>query len=313
MIRQWLSDAVRYIRNPSGVSEEASRSIREEIKFHLAESARERMGDGAAPTEACQGAVEHFGDVEMAVRGCHEVAATGHARWHRMHLAATAALLAAVAAVGSLAWSLSGEPPVGDGDITGRVVDEQSRPIANAHVLAVVKTWPQQAFRQQPYVAMTKSDGTFEIENVYPLDEKYEVQIAVVADGKLLESSYVDLRDGRLEPLDFRLTATEPFTLRFESHGGQALAGVEVFPFERIPSDGARHMVYFCSGGPVVKRTDSRGRVSLPYFSPGDSAAIYMRTPGGEWKTHLFQVAPGEGDVVVTMPADESIERTGAL
>jgi hypothetical protein len=313
MIRQWLSDAVRYIRNPSGVSEAASRSIREEIEFHLAESARERIGAGAAPTEACQGAVEHFGDVEAVVRGCHEVAATGHARWHRLHLTATAVLLAAVAAIGGLAWSLSGEPPVGEGDITGRVVDEQSNPIANAHVLAVVKTWPQQAFHQQPYVAVTKSEGTFEIENVYPLDEKYEVQIAVVADGKLLESSYVDLRDGRLEPLDFRLTATDALTLRFESRDGQPLAGVEVFPFERIPSDGARHMVYFCSGGPVIKRSDGRGRVSMPYFSPGDSATIYMRMPGGEWKTHLFQVVHDEGDVVVVAPTDGLMERTGAL
>jgi len=86
-----------------------------------------------------------------------------------------------------------------------------------------------------------------------------------------------------------------------------------VFPFERIPSDGARHMVYFCSGGPVVKRSDGQGRVSLPYFSSGDSATIYMRMPGGEWKTHLFQVVHDEGDVVVVAPTDGSMERTGAL
>jgi hypothetical protein len=192
------------------------------------------------------------------------------------------------------------------------VFEEESRPVANAHVLAVVKTWPRQAFRQLAYVAVTRSDGSFEIENVYPTDEKYEVQIAVVADGRQLESSYVNLREGRLEPFDFKLApAAEPVTITFQSRDGRPLEGVEVFPHERIQADGGRHQVYFCSGGPVVRRTDAHGRIALPYFAAGDAAAVFMRLPGGEWGTRTFAIGD-EKNVVVTV-ADEAAKRTSAL
>jgi hypothetical protein len=258
---------------------------------------------------ACHAAVQQFGDVEAAVRGCAATAATGHARLHRAHLAVTALSLVAVGALGARMWmNPPGEPAPGDGDISGQVLDEQARPVANAHVLAVVKTWPKQSYRQLAYVAITRADGTFEIANVYPTDEKYAVQIAVVADGKRLESSYVNLRKGPLEPVNFQLTSTPPLTVRFETADGRPLEGVDVFPSERVEAGGARHIVYFCSGGPVVQRSDSAGRVSLPYFSPGDAASLYVRTPGGEWNVREMAVPRDRGDIVIRLPSVENVQ-----
>jgi hypothetical protein len=295
------------------VPNEISRSIREEIEFHLAESARRQMEGGLSADEACHAAAQQFGDVEAAVRGCAEAAAIGHARLHHTHLALTALLLAAVGALGAWIWiNPPGEPAPGDGDISGQVVDEQAQPIANAHVLAVVKTWPKQSFRQMAYVAITRADGTFEIENVYPTEEKYAVQIAVVADGKRLESSYVNLREGPLEPVKFQLTSTPPLTVRFETADGRPLEGVDAFPSERVEAGGARHMVYFCSGGPIVQRSDSAGRVSLPYFSPGDAASLYVRTPGGEWSMRQLDIPRDGEEVVLQVRDEESVEATDA-
>jgi hypothetical protein len=313
MIRRWLREIASYVRTPSGVPDDVSRSIRDEIEFHLTESARRQMERGLSADKACHTAVQQFGDVEAAVRGCAETAATGHARLHRAHLAVTALSIVAVSALGAWIWmNPPGEPAPGDGDISGQVVDEQARPVSNAHVLAVVKTWPKQSYRQLAYVAITRADGTFEIANVYPTDEKYAVQIAVVADGKRLESSYVNLREGPLEPISFQLTSTPPLTVRFETADGQPLEGVDVFPSERIETGGARHMVYFCSGGPVVQRSDSAGRVSLPYFSPGDAASLYVRTPGGEWNVRRLDIPHDGEEVVLRVRGGKGVEPSDA-
>ena len=313
MIRRWLREIASYVRTPSGVPDELSRSIRDEIEFHLAESARRQMERGHSAEKACQAAVQQFGDVETAVRGCAETAATGHARLHRVHLTITAFSLVAVGALGAWIWmNPPGETAPGDGDISGQVVDEQAQPVANAHVLAVVKTWPNESYRQLAYVAITRADGTFEIDDVYPTDEKYAVQIAVVAEGKRLESSYVKLREGPLEPVSFQVTSTPPLTVRFETVDGQPLEGVDVFPSERVDAGGARHRVYFCSGGPVVQRSDAAGRVSLPYFSPGDAASLYVRSPGGEWDTRQLDIPRDGEEVVLRVRGEQGVEATDA-
>jgi hypothetical protein len=291
-----------------------SQSIHDELAFHLGEAMRDRMEQGVPAGEARATAVQRFGDIDAAIRGCHEAAASGFARWHRIHLALTALLVAAVAALAVVVATRLGRPPaVGDGDLIGRVVDDDSRPIANAHVLAVVKTWPQQSYRQLAYVATTTADGSFQINDAYPTDEDYEIQIAVVADGRLLESTYVNFRQGVLPPVEFKLSATAPLALRFESAAGRPLEGVEVFPFQRIEPDGARHVIYFCSAGPVIQETDAQGRVRLPYFSPGDEAAVYVRPPGGEWSARSFPIPSGPDQVVLRIPADERRAADDAL
>ena len=39
-------------------------------------------------------------------------------------------------------------------------------------------------------------------------------------------------------------------------------------------ASGAEHSIYFCSAASIVEETDAEGRVTLPYFSPGDRAAL---------------------------------------
>ena len=304
MIRRWLAELRDYIRSPRGIPDRVSESIRDEIVFHITESAAREIEAGAPIENAHFAAIDKFGDVTGVVRECATDAADVHSRWHRRHLAATAVLLVGVVAGSVWAVRAMNAPPwIGDGDVTGRVVDDAGEPIADAHVLAVVKTWPKLAFRQLAYTAVTDADGRYRIDDVYPLDEKYEVQLAVIADQRLLQSAYVDLQSGPLTPIDFKLRATTPMVVRFESTNGQPIAGVEVFPSERVDASGERHTIYFCSGAPIIARSDEAGRVSLPYFSPGDRVAFYVREPFGEWRTEELTV-DSAGEIVVRVPRD---------
>jgi hypothetical protein len=304
MSKRWLSEIGRYLRSGTGVPEETARSIQEEIEFHLGESLRDGVADGLSAQDARRQTLARFGDVGEAFCDCTHAAAEGHVRCHRFHLALTAALLVAVGALGALARLRAGrERAVAvdaavAGDIEGRVVDDESQPIEAAHVLAVVKTWPPGGFRQQAYTAATRSDGSFAIDDVLPTEAEYEVQIAVVAGGRVLESSYFERQRGPLHRAEFRLAPSAPIAVRFEAADGQPVSGVEVFPFRRADRGGADHSVYFCSAEPVMRRSDVTGEVSLPYFSPGDDATVYMRAPGGHWNTRRFAV-PEERRVVV--------------
>lgn len=113
----------------------------------------------------------------------------------------------------------------------------------------------------------------------------------------MLQSKYVNLRSGELEPIRFTLSETAPLKVRFVSSDGQPLEGVEVFPFGRRDANGDFHTVYFCSAGPIVRSSDAHGEVELPYFSAGDSASLYLRTPGSEWNTHALEIPHGRREV----------------
>lgn len=302
MMGRWINEVRDYIRSPRGLPDEVSDSIRDEISFHLTESMARQTASGVPDVEARVSAVERFGDVDGVIRACAADSVETHSRWHRRHLAFTALLLVGATVLGAWAYRAINAPPwIGAGDLVGQVVDEMGKPVAGAHVLAVVKTWPQQAFRQLAYTAITGDDGMYRIDNVYPLDEKYEVQIAVIADERLLQSNYFELREGELEPVDFKLQSTTPLAVRFESAEGRPLVGVHVFPMSRTEPNGEEHLVYFCSAGPIVEESDADGRVTLPYFSPGDRAALYVRPPEGEWSAHEASI-DDSGEVVVRLP-----------
>jgi hypothetical protein len=304
MIRRLMCEVVNYLRSPIAVPKETAGLIGDELQFHLEESIREGVDSGLSEYEARQQALARFGSVNTAFRDCACGAAEGHVRCHRAHLAITACLLFAVGALG--AW-LSMRPSndavelLLTGDISGRVLDENSVPIEGAHVLAVVKTWPEDGFQQKAHTGVTRPDGTFLLADVYPEHDDYEVQIAVLANGRVMESSYFSRQTGRLPSAEFQLDPSSPLAVRFESDDGVPVRGIEVFPFQRVAASGAEDTVYFCSAKPITRRSSASGEVSLPYFAPGDTATVYARSPGGEWITHDFAVAAPEQVVVIKL------------
>ncbi|HEX2475433.1 MAG TPA: permease prefix domain 1-containing protein, partial [Lacipirellulaceae bacterium] len=166
MMRRILNSMYRYLRAPAARSaEEFGNEIEEEITFHIAQRAGEYMSSGMSAEEARHKALERFGNASRYAAQCHLATIRGLATWHRLHLAMTVGLILAVAwlwfrstgrGMGSLAEFAQLPPGIASmldndwtGDVRGRLVDERGRPVTSAHVLVVVKTWPDQSYFQR--------------------------------------------------------------------------------------------------------------------------------------------------------------------
>ena len=316
MIAQTLRALRAYLRTPAARSaEQLGDAIEEEIAFHIAARAEELMHRGLPEAEAFRAARQKFGDPSRVAAECHEAALGGLIVWHRLHLAVTVSL---ALVVGWLCLTLSGttgDPSVRlppgiasmlthdwTGDVTGQIRDETGSPIRDAQVLVVVKTWPDHSYFQRSYLAVTTPDGQFRVPDVHPLNERYEVQVAAVASGRVLKSSYHSAAAGELEPVVMDLAPSSGLAVHVESEQGTRLPDVEVLPQRRIEAGGTEHLVYFDSAQTLVRRTDDRGRAELPYFRSGDTANFLVRTSHGEWKPHAVKV-PDVGEVVTIRTA----------
>ena len=302
-----------YLRTPPAAeSAKIHDEIREEIEFHLTSSFQENQNAGFDYQDSEKLALQRFGDVSSVVKQCSNIASTRSKLVHRIHVIATTGL---VLAVGFLGWSVIrniDQDPIRNltatgytfeetsGDITGSVSNNVGSVIRNAQVLAVVKTWPPNGYRQQLYMTSTTDDGSFEIPDVYAPEHNYEVSISVIADGHLLNSKYQDMTKGNLAPFEFQVRKTEQFELKFESSEGQPLEGVCAFPCGRTELDGTSHVVYFSNNSPIVQRSNLAGKVSMPHFLPGEKAMFYVRFPDHEWETKEFTVPHANQIVVVT-------------
>ena len=303
---------LQYLRAPAARSaDEFGDAIQQEIAFHLGERARAYMADGMSEDEAHRAALARFGDASRIAAECHLAAVGGLAFWHRIHLLATAVLTVAVAILWFTAATSNNDQLVSEpdlppgiatmlnndwsGDITGQILNERAEPVNNARVLVVVKAWPDHSYFQRAYTARTDANGRFLIEDVHPVNEQYEVQIAAVADNRALKSAYYTRSNGTLEPVLFELPPSAGLVLQFEDESGGVLPTVEVLPHGRLEVGGAEHLIYFDSAQSLKRRTDSRGRVELPYFQPGDTASILLRTSQGRWEPREVTVPEAGG------------------
>ncbi len=320
MFRHWFRTLISYLRLPLiAHADRELHDLREEIEFHLSSSATDHHSEGMDPRQSQQTALEQFGDVKAVVEDCCDVSLSRHLFWHRLHQLLTLGLVVAMAWLIWIYFPSENQPPSistqlaasgyleseTTGDIKGTVVAEDGQPLSDTHILAVVKTWPPHGFRQNSFTAVTRPDGTFLIENVYPPGQEYEVQIAAIADAHLLKSAYISMRTGTLEPLHFQLTKSAAMVLHFESNAGTPLAGVSAFPFERTDQSGQEHCIYFCSAQPVVRQSNQEGNLSMPHFLPGEQVTVYIQFPGDEWQTRELTV-PTDNQAVILTPEPSS-------
>lgn len=326
MLRDFMTALVSYLRTPPIVqAAQAKRDLREELEFHLTSSVQDQIATGNGAEQSHQEALRRFGDVATVVRDCCEVATSRGLFWHRAHQFTTLTL---IFVVGLMVYRTRTMPNAGaslldppstmtaagyslaetSGRIQGSVIDEDGQPVNAAHILAVVKTWPPNGYRQQSYMATSQADGTFEFRNVYPPGRDYEIQIAAIAEGRLLQSEYISMTTGVLDPVRFKLDASTPLALRFESDNGQPIPGVSVFPFQRVDRGGKRHTVYFDSADPIVRQSSATGNVSLPHFLPGEQATVFVRFPNCEWQTRELVVPSGNQAVVLKPDHDDRME-----
>ena len=313
---EYLPRALKhYLRSPWTAAASSNDEVKQELEFHLMSSANDLHNSGLNIEDAQSEAYEKFGDLKKVLRDCGEVGSSGQRLWQRAHLLITTGLVICVAVLFarqlqpnltpaeqklSMATGFSFEET--HGDVFGDVSDPAGEAISNANVIVVVKTWPEGGYRQQSYMATTDSSGSFCIEDVYPPDHNYEVQVSVVAEGRLLTSRYVDMASGVLDRFAFELQPTNLFEIRFEDENGQPLEHVAAFPSSRTDQDGNRHQVYVMGSAPIVLRSNEQGTIPITQFTQGEQVAIAVRFPDEEdWQIRKL-VVPKDKQVVVMTP-----------
>lgn len=314
MLASILKSILGYLRSPAARSaEDFGDDIEAEIAFHIDARAREYMQTGMTEADARRAAIQRFGNPAKVAVECHAADIGRLILWHRLHLALTAGLVLVVAWLWfgttrtiDVQRLVASHVPPGiasmldndwTGDVTGQIVDERGRPIENSHVLVVVKTWPDQSYFQRAYAAVSDFEGKFVIQDVHPVNERFQVQVAAVADGRALTSEYHSALNGTLPPITLTLAPSSGFAVQIESENGTKLSDVELLPQGRVAANGTEHVIYFDSAQCLVRRADDAGRVELPYFQTGDTANFLVRTAKGEWMSQDVKV-PATGEVV---------------
>lgn len=311
-----LKGLKRYLSSPWTSAEDVSNEeVRQELGFHLMSSAEDLHESGMSIEDAQSEAYHKFGDLKKVLRECGEIGSSGQQLWHRVHLFITAGLVVCVATLFTAQLQTNLAPPEKrlsmatgfsfeetHGDVFGNVSDPAGEAISNANVIAVVKTWPEGGYRQQSYMTTTGVDGSFRIDNVYSPDHNYEVQVSVVAEGRLLTSRYIEMASGILDRFAFKLRPTNLFEIRFEDEKGEPLEHVAAFPSARTDQAGNRHQVYFMGSAPIVLQSDERGTIPITQFTQGERVEITVRFPNEEdWQVRNF-IVPDDNRVVVMNP-----------
>lgn len=191
-------------------------------------------------------------------------------------------------------------------DLTGVVTTASGEPLADADVLLVIKTWPNNRFRQNDKAVKTNGEGRFTLKRAIPLDGQYGVNAAVVAPGHAIASRYVLVEDPAGEPpedFDFRLNPSTPIQLRLTNAGGEPLAKTFVAPRGRNDADNEDHVVYFQGSRAAWRKTDDNGVAEIDWFAAGDFGTIATKPRGADWQEHNFET-PSDPDQVVTIVCD---------
>jgi hypothetical protein len=292
-------------------SEEVGAEIDDELEFHFQSLVEENLAKGMTFSDAWSAARERFGSLPRYSAACREL--------HRRSPSGAAAAVALAALTGVVAWNAasmqawrrtSAEPQTAqvesrihqskDRDVAGRLVDSLGRPVANADVLVVLKSWPNGRYRQRAMHVRANGEGEFRLADALPAEGPYAVHLAAFKEGFAFASSYRLVEDENEEAEAsklMRLSFAADATLVVQDEMGRPAPNARVAPQSRKSSHGDSHQVYFQASGPVQRTTDAEGRTPLDCFEPGDRAELFIQLPGRDWIRRTVDV-PAKGDVV---------------
>jgi hypothetical protein len=302
--------------------------VGDELMFHFRKLVDEKLADGLAFDVAWERAEEQFGPMRRYDNECRSGQLAQRLKWRNL------AALVLVVIVSVACWSavesrrqtevlllreqidllrqeresrsaesgVTGPVPriAGGFDLTGTILDDDDRPLEQATVLIIRKTWPGGGYRQEAFTATTNDDGQFSFPEFVPADDQYGIQVAALKEGFAFQSAY-QLKDKKpIEMPDriaLRLQRASQVTLVVRDGNGQPIANAGVIPSARSAPGRSDQFIYFQGSEQIQKMTDAEGRVSLNYFLTGDQAQVYVRLPGDEWDLREFAVS-GDNQVV---------------
>ncbi len=166
--------------------------------------------------------------------------------------------------------------------VTGSVVDSSGEPVANARVLLVHKSWPNNRYQQKVLDTVTDDRGVWRFTDQYSPEEKNAFLVTILADGLEMQSIYEIVAPGADAPsFDFQLQSATPILMQFVNEAGEPLADAPVFITSRQSGE-QKHLAYLQSSEAATWNTDNDGYLALGYFSPGDQAGFAVQQDG-QW------------------------------
>ncbi|MGH7136961.1 MAG: permease prefix domain 1-containing protein [Pirellulales bacterium] len=297
--------------------------IDDELMFHFRSLVDENLAQGMSADAAWRAAQDRFGSLRHYSDECRRVLTGAHPMLQRF---STVGLVVLSLVVGWLLVEVrslrqaaamtplqiaqkngadataKGEAASKQNDLSGTVVDHKGTPVPDAHVLVILKTWPNDRYRQQDFASKTDKEGQFRFAKLVPADGQRAVHLAVVKEGYALKSTYDLKKAGEkmtTDNLKLQLDDAAPVTLVVRDARGGAAAKAGVIPFRRKTAGGEEHLLYFQAAKPIEITADAEGRIRLGYFQRGDQAEVYIRLPGKEWEQHPVAISE-KGDVEVT-------------
>jgi hypothetical protein len=307
-----------------------SGTVRDEMMFHFRELVNEKVADGTSFDAAWEQAEQQFGSIKSYEDECHALRMEQRLAW-RMSIAVIALILLALGG-----WSLTelrrarltddlrgiqnelaalrneqnqvaakAVQPIGEQiqpaghDLTGQVLDFEERPLPDATILVILKTWPFGMYRQEDFTTTTDHSGRFLLPNLIPTSSQYAVQVAALKEGFAFHSFYqfTQRPSGKPDPITLQLEPASRVTFVVRDEKGVPIPNVNLIPFVRDARSGDKHQVYFQGSRPIQQTTDAEGRVQFGCFRTGDTAEIYVQLPGQDWGRRVFEVS--NDDVIV--------------
>jgi hypothetical protein len=285
--------------------------IDEELLFHFRALVDENSARGMSPDDAWTDAQRRFGSIDRYAKQTWRIDMGHQLTLQRVGIIA----LLLLALLCSWLWLqvenlhgqntqilqlMKGMAPAKADDqppklsaFVGNVLDDSGKPLANADLLVILKTWPDGRYMQQDFYAKSDSDGHFSFPQLVPVNRQYAVHVAAAKKGYAFKSAY-QLKQGAAvkepEPVKLRLDKAFPLTLVIRDKAGQPIPGAAVVPNSRKPQGGQEQAIYFQASDPLRCESNDQGEISFPYFVAGDKATIYLQTPGRDWESHSFVV-----------------------
>lgn len=291
---------------------ESDESIDEELMFHLRSLIDENLASGMHSDAAWSEAQSRFGSLRRYADECRQVFQKG--RFMTQKLTAAGLLLLSVATgwlaieVRSLRYAQqvtraetsNGKPAAERCDVQGLVVDHEGKPLADAHVLIVLKTWPDGWYREDDFATTSDSAGRFRMANLLPTVGHREVLVAAVKNGHALTSVYHEKSADQppmIEPIVLKLDDAADVTVIVHDRGGRPVPSASIVPALRRTSGGQEHLVYLQAAEPIRVVSNRQGKVGLGCFQRGDEAEVWIQVPGEDWERRCITV-PGDGEAV---------------
>jgi hypothetical protein len=308
-------------RDESPPTTDVGQDIDEELMFHLRSLVDEELAKGTSFDAAWCAAQDRFGSLPHYAGACRDITLEDRLMWQRFSIAGfvvlgmlvgwlalevrtlrqgQVSLLAANLAKSAAMEKLVQKPSDERHAITGQVLDQNGQPIDSARLLVILKTWPNDRYRQDDFSTITDERGRFRLPNLVPSQGQYAILVAAVKSGYALTSNYHLQPEGEhrsVDPVTLHCERASPITLILRDDQGRPAAHARVAPSSRQAADGTSHLIYFQNCAAVQTASDADGRVHLGCFQRGDMAQIYLQLPGKDWQSCAFAI-PKEGDTV---------------